>query len=105
MDLEYLKISYQYLGNQESLEMVTDSKFTDIDNDGKNELVIVGEWMPITVFKVISSKFINITDSLGLSDTNGLYNKIHSLDINADGYKELIIGNYGLNSMFEASDG
>ena len=96
-------LTYQYLGNQESLEMVTDSKFTDIDNDGKNELVIVGEWMPITVYKVISSKFINITDSLGLSDTNGLYNKIHSLDINADGYNELIIGNYGLNSMFEAS--
>ena len=59
--------------------------------------------MPITVYKVISGKFINITDSLGLSDTNGLYNKIHSLDINADGYNELIIGNYGLNSMFEAS--
>ena len=95
--------TYQYLGNQESLEMVTDSKFTDIDNDGKNELIVVGEWMPITIYKVNNGKFINITESLGLSDTNGLYNKIHSLDINADGYNELIIGNYGLNSMFEAS--
>ena len=93
----------QYLGNDKIMKMVTDSEFIDIDNDGTNELVVVGEWMPILVFKNLNNKFLNISDSLGLSKTNGLYNEIHSLDINNDGFNEIIIGNYGLNSMFKAS--
>ena len=93
----------QYLGNDKIMKMVTDSEFIDIDNDGKNELVVVGEWMPILVFKNLNNKFLNISDSLGLSKTNGLYNEVHCLDINNDGFNDIIIGNYGLNSMFKAS--
>ena len=93
----------QYLGKDKIMKMVTDSEFIDIDNDGKNELVVVGEWMPILVFKNFNNKFLNISDSLGLSKTNGLYNEVHCLDINNDGFNDIIIGNYGLNSMFKAS--
>ena len=93
----------QYLGKNKIMKMVTDSEFIDIDNDGKNELVVVGEWMPILVFKNLNNKFLNISDSLGLSKTNGLYNEVHCLDINNDGFNDIIIGNYGLNSMFKAS--
>jgi hypothetical protein len=96
-------VTNEYLSSNNFLEMVTDSEFVDIDNDGVNELVVVGEWMPITVFKIINNKLINISDSFGLSKTNGLYNKIISVDVNNDGFKDLIIGNYGLNSMFNAS--
>ena len=96
-------VTSQYLGNDKIMKMVTDSEFIDIDNDGKNELVVVGEWMPILVFKNLNNKFLNISDSLGLSKTNGLYNEIHCLDINNDGFNDIIIGNYGLNSMFKAS--
>ena len=93
----------QYLGKDKIMKMVTDSEFIDIDNDGKNELVVVGEWMPVLVFKNLNNKFLNISDSLGLSKTNGLYNEVHCLDINNDGFNDIIIGNYGLNSMFKAS--
>tara|TARA_Y100000816_G_scaffold18457_1_gene12038 strand:+ start:1898 stop:5179 length:3282 start_codon:yes stop_codon:yes gene_type:complete len=98
----FTDVSDQYLMNN-NIEMVTDSEFIDIDNDGIKELVVVGEWMPITVFKISNNKFLDISDSLGLSKTNGLYNVIHSVDINNDGFKELIVGNFGLNSMFRAS--
>ena len=98
----FANVTDQYLSSN-NLEMVTDSEFVDIDNDGVNELVVVGEWMPILVFKISNNKFLDISDSLGLSKTNGLYNEIHSADLNNDGYKELILGNYGLNSMFKAS--
>ena len=96
-------VTNKYLSNNNSLELVTDSEFVDIDNDGINELVVVGEWMPITVFKISSKKLIDITDSLELSKTNGLYNEIYSVDLNNDGFKDLLVGNYGLNSMFRAS--
>ena len=96
-------VTNKYLSNNNSLELVTDSEFVDIDNDGVNELVVVGEWMPITVFKIVNNKLINVSDSFGLSKTNGLYNEIISSDINNNGLKDLIVGNYGLNSMFRAS--
>ena len=98
----FTDVTDQYLSIN-NIEMVTDSEFIDIDNDGIKELVIVGEWMPIIVFKISNNKFLDISDSLGLSKTNGLYNEIHSVDLNNDGFKELIVGNFGLNSMFRAS--
>ena len=96
-------ISEKYLGDSRFMEMVTDSEFLDIDNDNIKELVVVGEWMPVKIFKFLQNKLVDITDSLGLSKTNGLYNNVHTEDLDGDGYIDLVLGNYGLNSMFRAS--
>ena len=96
-------ISEKYLGDLRFMEMITDSEFVDIDNDNIKELVVVGEWMPVKIFKFLENKLIDITDSLGLSKTNGLYNNVHFEDLDGDGYTDLVLGNYGLNSMFRAS--
>ena len=96
-------ISEKYLGEARFMGMVTDSEFIDIDNDNTKELVVVGEWMPVKIFKFLQNKLVDITDSLGLSKTNGLYNNMHSEDLDGDGYTDLVLGNYGLNSMFRAS--
>ena len=96
-------ISEKYLGEARFMGMVTDSEFIDIDNDNTKELVVVGEWMPVKIFKLLQNKLVDITDSLGLSKTNGLYNNMHSEDLDGDGYTDLVLGNYGLNSMFRAS--
>jgi hypothetical protein len=96
-------ISEKYLGDARFMGMVTDSEFIDIDNDNTKELVVVGEWMPVKIFKFLQNNLVDITDSLGLSKTNGLYNNMHSEDLDGDGYTDLVLGNYGLNSMFRAS--
>ena len=96
-------ISEKYLGDTRFMGMVTDSEFIDIDNDNTKELIVVGEWMPVKIFKFLQNKLVDITDSLGLSKTNGLYNNMHSEDLDGDGYTDLVLGNYGLNSMFRAS--
>ncbi len=82
--------------------MVTDSKFIDIDLDGIYELIVVGEWMPIGVYKLYEEKLINISSDLGLDKSNGLYNTLEVI-INKDSFPDIIIGNHGLNSFFNAS--
>ena len=86
-----------------SLGMVTDSEFVDLDNDNKKELIVVGEWMPVKVYKYEDRKFIDISEIIGLDKTNGLYNVIKVADINNDSFNDIILGNYGLNSSFKAS--
>jgi enediyne biosynthesis protein E4 len=84
--------------------MVTDAVWTDIDKDGWLDLVIVGEWMPITVFKNEKGKLLNYTDKAGLQNTNGLWTTIHAADINNDGTDDLLVGNWGENSKLHASE-
>ena len=83
--------------------MVTDSEFVDIDLDGTKELIVVGEWMPVGVYKIDNGKFINISSKLGLEKSNGLYNTLEVV-INKDSFPDIIIGNHGLNSFFKASE-
>ncbi len=83
--------------------MVTDAVWTDINKDGWLDLVIVGEWMPITIFKNEKGKLINYSEALGLQNTTGLWTTIHATDINNDGNEDLLAGNWGENSKLHAS--
>ena len=71
--------SDEYFGDNRLMGMVTDSEFVDIDLDGTKELIVVGEWMPVGVYKIDNGKFINISSKLGLEKSNGLYNTLKLL--------------------------
>ena len=86
------------------LGMVTDAINLDYDLDGDQDLVIVGEWMPITLFSYDKGKFHNVTSSLGIKDSNGFWNTIEKADLNGDGFEDLLVGNLGENSFFKASN-
>lgn len=83
--------------------MVTAATFTDIDKDGWPDLVIAGEWMPITVFKNQHGRLQNITTELGLQHTTGWWTTIRTADLNGDGWEDLLAGNWGENSKLHAS--
>ena len=82
--------------------MVTDAVWTDIDKDGWLDLIVVGEWMPVTVYKNQQGKLVNYTVAAGLQNTSGLWTTIHAADLNNDGTDELLLGNWGENSKLHA---
>ncbi|RZP02451.1 MAG: RNA-binding protein [Flavobacteriales bacterium] len=96
--------SYFEVVAQSPLGMVTDSKYTDINNDNILDIVVVGDWMPITILiGEGDNKFSNQTTMYGLANTSGFWNTIEIADLNNDGKKDIIAGNSGLNHKFKAS--
>jgi hypothetical protein len=83
--------------------MVTDARWADIDQDSDPDLVVVGEWMNVTIFRNNHGNFTNITELTGLGETSGWWNCIRVSDMDADGDLDLICGNHGLNSMIKPS--
>jgi hypothetical protein len=84
--------------------MVTDAAWADIDKDGWQDLVIVGEWMPVTVFKNVRGRLQNHTGQLHLQHTAGLWSALLVSDIDQDGDIDLLAGNRGENTRLHASE-
>lgn len=90
------------LGNEKGfLGMVTSALWTDLNNDLRPDLIVVGEYMPITILINQENGFVNKTASYGLENTNGWWNSINGADIDNDGDIDYVLGNYGLNSYFK----
>ena len=87
----------------ENLGMVSDAVATDFDNDGDEDLIIVGEWMPITFLENDNGVFRNRTKEYGFDRTSGWWNTIKQADIDLDGDLDYVVGNLGLNYKFHAS--
>lgn len=95
---KFTDITAQVCPELNSIGMVTSSVWTDFDHDGWMDLILAGEWMPLTFLKNTKGKFANITASVGLTNTTGWWNSISSGDFDEDGDTDYVFGNVGLNS-------
>ena len=88
----------------QDIGMVCDAIFSDFDNDGWPDLILAGEWMPVTFLKNDKGVFRNISTTSGINNQVGWWNSIAAGDFDNDGDIDYVVGNSGENSFYKASD-
>jgi hypothetical protein len=83
--------------------MITDALWTDVNNDHQIDLVVVGEFMPITIFQNTSNKLVKQV-STGLEKSFGWWNGLAGADFDKDGDTDFIAGNLGSNNYYQVTD-
>ncbi|MBL7963057.1 MAG: VCBS repeat-containing protein [Flavobacteriales bacterium] len=83
--------------------LVTAVCFTDMDRDGDPDLVLAGEWMPLTFFTNQGGRFTDATTTTGLTDTQGWWWNLVAADLDGDGDEDLVAGNIGWNNKFHGT--
>lgn len=88
----------------ERIGMVTDAACMDLNGDKKKDLILVGDWMPLTAFINDGGKLKNKTSKYFDKEYAGWWNSLKIEDLNGDGRPDLVAGNLGLNSQCRVSD-
>ncbi len=97
----FVDVTSEILPDNGYLGIVKDAELIDIN--GAENLVLVGDWSEVRILSFESGKGTEITDQTGLSETNGLWQKVYVDDVDGDGDQDIIAGNLGKNSFFKTS--
>ncbi|WP_242535681.1 VCBS repeat-containing protein [[Muricauda] lutisoli] len=81
---------------------VKDFVWKDLDNNGFEDLIVAGHWTPLTIFLNNGEQLLSQKNN-GLEHTNGWWNAIELADLDNDGDLDILAGNWGLNTKFNAS--
>ncbi|WP_423147726.1 VCBS repeat-containing protein [Rubrolithibacter danxiaensis] len=81
--------------------MITDALWEDLNGDKYPELIVVGDWMPVTIFKNNRGKSLN---PITIPHSAGWWNRIKAADIDNDGDIDFVLGNQGRNSRITATE-
>ena len=96
--------SFSVIENKELQQagMITDAVWEDFDGDGIRDLIVVGEWMPPKFFKNVNGE-LRLTEVVN-GPLNGLWQSIIPFDIDSDGDTDYVLGNWGTNTKFKATE-
>lgn len=86
-----------------TIGMVTDALWHDIDGDRKLDLIVVGEWMPVVVYRNRGAGKFERLMAKGLEKSDGWWTRIMTADLDGDGRSEFVLGNFGRNIRLHAS--
>jgi hypothetical protein len=100
----YVDVSKEKAPELTNLGMVTSASWFDYNDDGKDDLVVVGEWMPVTVFTQSTKGEFKKEPLRDLNNSEGWYYSVETEDMDGDGDEDIIVGNLGLNYKYKASE-
>lgn len=101
-NIKFVNSTNEVCGSLAQIGMVTDALWTDYNGDGWSDLIVVGEWMAIKVFKNEKGKLIE-QKIPSLEKSEGWWTTIKQSDIDGDGDMDYFMGNAGLNLQIKAS--
>jgi enediyne biosynthesis protein E4 len=99
----FTNVSEQVAPDLSKTGMIRDMQWADIDNDGDQDMILAGDWMPLKVFRNDQGRFTENLGAFGIEDTRGWWNCLRTADVDGDGDIDLLAGNLGLNSRFRAT--
>ena len=88
----------------DQLGMVTDAQWIDLNGDGRKDLVLCGEFMPVMVYLNTPEGFVDRTAEYFGKAEAGFWNTLTLADVDGDGRPDLIAGNIGCNSCLKVSE-
>lgn len=101
--IHFTDVTSQICPGLERPGLVASALWTDFNNDGWTDLILAGEWMPLSFFKNEQTKLVNVTSSTGLEKYTGWWNSLTAADFDKDGDIDYVAGNLGLNTQYKVS--
>ncbi|TVP48177.1 MAG: hypothetical protein EA341_11400, partial [Mongoliibacter sp.] len=104
-DGEFHELTETLIPGLEDIGMVTAALWTDFDRDGLVDLIVVGEWMPVTFFRQLRAgkqiSFEDITDIMSPAGSSGWWNSIYPIGTDERGNQQYVLGNAGKNTRWQ----
>ena len=101
--VKFTDITSQFAKGLSEIGMVTSALWTDTDNDGFRDLMLVGEWMPVTLFHNQKGKSLQKIEVESFKKSTSCWNSLSGGDFDNDGDIDYIAGNMGMNSKYKAN--
>lgn len=102
--IQFTDVTSTVASELNNIGLVCDALFTDFDNDGWTDLVMIGEWMPVTFFQNQKGVFKNVSHTTGISNQVGWWTSMAPGDFDNDGDIDYVIGNLGTNTFYKGNE-
>jgi len=99
---KFVDVTTSVANEFENIGMISDIEIVDFDDDGAKDILVVGPWMPVTLFASKNGKFVK-TEVSGFGNSEGWNYCVVSGDFDNDGDQDFIVGNIGNNNKFQPS--
>lgn len=100
---KFVDITSTIAKDLKDIGMVNDAVWTDIDHDGKKDILLTGEWMPIVALINKGDHFERKKDIKAFNENIGWWFSIKSADMDGDGDQDIVAGNLGKNYKYKAT--